>query len=662
MKSLNYLKESLNEYDTTEKKHSKKNKLLLIFITLSIISMLVLFSFAVSFTSKEKKDIIKKDYSAKSNEKNVKWAPAGNKIKTRWGMNLDPEKIWQEYPRPQLERKEWMNLNGLWKYALRKKVDLSPDEYDGEILVPFPVESSLSGVMKSLTQDDALWYYKEIEIPQEWSGKHILLNFGGVDWQCEVYINRKKVGEHTGGYSSFYFDITSFLNTGKNKLLIKVIDYTDTVHSEWGKFQPVGKQTLTPNGIWYTPTSGIWQTVWLEPVNEYHFEKLEINNDFYSKQLKITFDVLKDAKLSVELTVKFEDKIIKQTKGTSNEEITIQLSDSNFKPWSPDEPNLYTIEANLLSDSGNIIDSIYSYTAIRVVESRKDSNNILRIFFNNKPLFNIGPLDQGFWPDGLYTPPSEEAMIYDIQKLKDLGFNTIRKHIKTECDRYYYYCDKIGMLVWQDMPAGNIDDSGAWDNSRMDGGRDNKRTEKSKNTYYKEWGEIIDNLKFFQSIIIWVPFNEAMGQFDTEAVVNFTLAHDDSRLINAASGGNHRQCSHFVDIHSYPGPNYFFKYESLINVIGEYGGLALEIKGHTWKDDNWGYEVLKDKIAVTNRYIEFINALINLVPQGISAGIYTQTTDVEGEINGLMTYDRNETKVYDVVKEYHQKIINSLTG
>ena len=249
-------------------------------------------------------------------------------------------------------------------------------------------------------------------------------------------------------------------------------------------------------------------------------------------------------------------------------------------------------------------------------------------------------------------------MVYDIQKLKDLGFNTIRKHVKTEFFRYYYYCDKLGMLVWQDMPSGNIDGSGSWDSSKMDGGVDHKRTQESKDNYYKEWGEIIENLKFFQSIIIWTPFNEDWGQFDTCTVVNFTLQHDDSRLINAASGGNHRTCSDFVDIHPYPSPNYFFKYESLINVIGEYGGLGLEIKGHTWKDDNWGYEVLKDKIEVTNRYIEFINMLIDLIPQGISAGIYTQTTDVEGEINGLMTYDRNETKVYDAIREYNKKINN----
>ena len=655
MEVRNYQKESLSETFTDKKKGRKLKKFSLIFGTLAVIAMIVL---TVTFlpASKGKEEIIKR----KLIENGLKWAPAGDKIKTRWASTIDPENVWPEYPRPQLERKDWLNLNGLWQYSVGNINDESPGAYEGYILVPFPIESSLSGVMKTFTKDNSLWYYREVEIPNTWNGKHILLNFGAVDWRCEVYINNQKVGEHTGGYTHFYFDITSYLQSGKNQFLIKVVDVSDTVYSNWGKYQPVGKQSITPNGIWYTPSSGIWQTVWLEPVSEQYFEKLEINNDYYNKQVKVTFKVPNDAKLPVDFTLKFNNQVVGQTRGTSNEEISIILSDANFKPWSPDEPNLYTIEANLLSNSGAVLDTISSYTAIRVVESKKDSNNILRIFLNNKPIFNMGPLDQGYWPDGLYTPPSEEAMIYDIQVLKDFGYNTIRKHAKTELFRYYYYCDKMGMLVWQDMPSGNVDGSGSWDNSHMDGGSDTQRTQQSKDNYYKEWGEIIENLKFFQSIIIWTPFNEAWGQFETEAVVDYTLTFDTSRLINAASGGNHRACGNFVDIHSYPGPNYFLKYEPLINVIGEYGGLGLEIKNHTWKGDNWGYEVLKDKRELTDRYIEFMKTLINLVPQGISAGIYTQTTDVEGEINGLITYDRAEIKAYDDIKEYNQKIINSL--
>jgi beta-galactosidase/beta-glucuronidase len=272
----------------------------------------------------------------------------------------------------------------------------------------------------------------------------------------------------------------------------------------------------------------------------------------------------------------------------------------------------------------------------------------------------MGTLDQGYWPDGLYTPPSEEAMIYDIQKLKDLGFNTIRKHIKIEPFRYYYACDKIGMLVWQDMPSGNIGGN-QWDSHSIGGGTDVKRSQASKDNYYKEWGEIIDNLKFFQSIIIWVPFNEAWGQFDTEEAVEFTRKKDPLRLINAASGGNHRKCGDILDLHNYPHPDQYLKEESLINVIGEYGGLGLEIKGHTWKDDNWGYAVLDSKEKVTERYVEYIDSLIRFVDTGFAAAIYTQTTDVESEINGLITYDREELKVLeDSIKNANEKLIESL--
>ena len=660
MKIRNFQKESLTEPFEGEKKESKWKKFTYIFGSLAVIAMMALLIVTFSNISNDKKDLVERGYLNVNNDAKLKWAPQGDRIKTRWALTLDPEKVWQEYPRPQLERSDWLNLNGLWQYAVNKQTDSAPRNYDGYILVPFPIESSLSGVMKTFTKEDALWYYKEIEIPSGWNGKNVLLNFGAVDWRCEVYVNGNKAGEHTGGYTYFYFDITSYLKSGKNELLIRVIDVSDTVYSTWGKYQPVGKQSITPNGIWYTPASGIWQTLWLEPVNTQHFENVEVNNDYYNKQIKMTFKVPNNQRLPVQFTVKYNGNVVGETRGTSNQEISIKLSDANFHAWSPTDPNMYTITAQLLTDSGEVLDTISSYTTIRVVESKRDSRNKLRIFLNNKPIFNIGPLDQGYWPDGLYTPPSEEAMVYDIQKLKDLGFNTIRKHVKTEFFRYYYYCDKMGMMVWQDMPSGNVDGSGSWDAGSMNGGSDTKRTQESKDNYYKEWGEIIDNLKFFQCIIIWTPFNEAWGQFDTEAVVEFTKNHDNLRLINAASGGNHRVTGNFLDLHSYPGPNYFLKHDNLINVIGEYGGTGLEIKGHTWKDDNWGYVVVKDKQELTDRYNEYIDSLITMVPDGISAAIYTQTTDVEGEINGLLTYDRDDTKCYDTIRGYNQKIIDSL--
>ena len=320
---------------------------------------------------------------------------------------------------------------------------------------------------------------------------------------------------------------------------------------------------------------------------------------------------------------------------------------------------IFILGLQLFDESNKLIDSILSYTTIRKIEQRKDESGYYRIYLNNKPLFNMGTLDQGYWPDGLYTPPSEEAMIYDINKLKELGFNTIRKHVKIEPYRYYYYCDKIGMLIWQDMPSGDRKPN-SWEYHHLNTGDDVKRSEESKNNYYHEWSEIIDNLKFFQCIIIWIPFNEAWGQFDTEKVVNFTHNKDPTRLINAASGGNHRICGNFLDLHHYPEPSQYLKVDNLINILGEFGGLGLDIKGHTWKGDNWGYRTFKTKEEITEKYEEYINLIINSF-KGFSAAIYTQTTDVEIEINGLITYDRAEMKIIeDRIKAANEKIINSL--
>ena len=583
----------------------------------------------------------------------LKWCPAGNKIKTKWGKNLDPKKVWQEYPRPQLERKQWLNLNGIWSYSITDVNSQKPDNFDGEILVPFSIESSLSGVMKSLNEKQILWYYKEFEIPDNWKDKNIIIHFNAVDWICELYINDNKIGEHSGGYSEFSFDITKNIKEGKNKIFLKVFDPSDK------GYQAVGKQTLNPNIIWYTSISGIWQTVWLEPVNEIYIKSLEINNDYDKKEIKINVKLNLDVKLSLEVSLLFKDDELMKLKGFSNSEIVFNIPDKHFHPWSPSEPNIYSFNMNIFDNNQKIIDSIISYTTLRKVEQKKDKNGIYRIYLNNKPLFNMGTLDQGYWPDGLYTPPSEEAMIYDNNKLKELGFNTIRKHIKIEPYRYYYYCDKIGMLVWQDMPSGDRQNN-KWEFLKLNAGDDVNRSEESKNNYYKEWSEIIDNLKFFQCIIVWIPFNEGWGQFDTEKVVEFTKKQDSTRLINAASGGNHRICGNFLDLHSYPHPAQYLKVDNLINILGEFGGLALDIKGHTWKEDNWGYKTCKSKEEVTEKYEEYINLLINSF-KSFSAAIYTQTTDVEIEINGLITYDRAEIKVIEQrIKAANEKIINSL--
>ena len=626
---------------------SKWKKIAFIFIIISIALLITVIIISIlGFKNNDDED--------DDNDKKPEWAPAGDKIKTKWGKNLNSKKVWQEYPRPQLERKDWLNLNGLWSYSIRYTDDLKPEKHDGKILVPFSVESSLSGVMKPLSENQILWYEKEFEIPKDWKNKTILLHFGAVDWKCELFINDYSIGEHSGGYTPFYFDITDKLKNGKNIITLKVYDPTDR------SYQPRGKQILSPGSIWYTPVSGIWQTVWLEPVKVHYFEKIEINNNYDDKIVRLKFKINSDIKLPVNYTLKYNNTIIGQAKGKTNEDISINIPDEDFHPWSPYEPNLYTINAELYSELNYMYDSVSSYTTIRKIEKRKDSSGYFRIFLNNKPFFNMGTLDQGYWPDGLYTPPSEEAMIYDIQKLKDLGFNTIRKHIKVEPFRYYYQCDKIGMLLWQDMPSGDLGGND-WDPYHIDGGTDKSRSQESKDNYYKEWEEIIDNLKFFQCIIVWIPFNEAWGQFETEKVVEFTQEKDSLRLINAASGGNHRVCGDFLDIHNYPNPNQFLKEETLINVLGEYGGLGLEIRGHTWKDENWGYAVLKSKEELTYRYKEYIDMLIEYVKTGFSAAIYTQTTDVESEINGLITYDREDIKIFEnLTKEANEKLIESL--
>ena len=633
---------------------SKWKKMALIFMILSTVFLIATITILIVFLNSKEHHGHEKEKNLNVQSEKANWEPAGNRIKTPWGEKLDPNNVWPEYPRPQLERKSWKNLNGMWDYSIRDSDGIKPDKHDGQILVPFSLESSLSGVMNNLTENQFLWYEKKFSLPKEFEGKKILLHFGAVDWGCEVYVNDDKIGEHKGGYSAFYFDVTSSIKSGKNTIVLKVIDKTDR------SYQPVGKQTLTPGSIWYTAISGIWQTVWLEPVDENYIERLEFSNDFDNKKVNMKVVINSDLQLPVNINIYNNEKLVVSTSGKSNELISLVIPDGDFHPWSPSEPNLYNITVELKSEEGFVYDSIKSYTAIRKVEQKKDSSGYYRIYLNNKPIFNMGTLDQGYWPDGLYTPPSEEAMIFDIQKLKDLGFNTIRKHIKVEPFRYYYQCDKMGMLLWQDMPAGDIAGSN-WDPSKIDGGGDKDRTQESKDNYYREWEEILNNLKFFQCIIIWTPFNEGWGQFETEKVSNFTREKEPIRLINAASGGNHRICGNFLDLHHYPQPDQFLFLDNMINVLGEYGGIGLEIKNHTWNDKNWGYYVVKTKEELTNRYEEYIDILIEEIKTGFSAGIYTQTTDVESEINGLITYDRKEMKIFeDVIKKANEKIIQSL--
>ena len=583
----------------------------------------------------------------------AQWKPAGDKIKTSWGEQLDPKNVLPEYPRPIMERNDWKNLNGLWKYAITKKGDPTPAAYQGDILVPFAVESSLSGVGKMINEKEELWYQRTFDIPSAWRGKQILLHFGAVDWKAEVWVNDVKVGEHTGGFTPFYFDITSVLNKGNNDLVVKVWDPSDRGE------QPRGKQIANPHGIWYTPVTGIWQTVWLEPVATQYITNLKTTPDIDNNSVKVEVAANTTSADKVEVKV-FDGKNL-VAKGAALNGVPVELTmPANAKLWSPDSPFLYNMEVTLYKD-GKAIDQVKSYTAMRKYSIRKGQNGITRLQLNNKDYFQFGPLDQGWWPDGLYTAPTDEALVYDLKKTKDFGYNMVRKHVKVEPARWYTHCDQLGLIVWQDMPNGGP--SPQWQARNYFNGTEVIRSAASEANYRKEWKEIIDCLYSYPSIAVWVPFNEAWGQFKTPEIVAWTKEYDPSRLVNPASGGNHYTCGDILDLHHYPGPNMFLYDPRRATVLGEYGGIGLVVEGNTWVNDkkNWGYVKFNTSDEVTNEYIKYGKHLLELIRKGFSAAVYTQTTDVEGEINGLMTYDRKVIKMNEAkVKEINQQICNSL--
>ena len=583
----------------------------------------------------------------------AQWKPAGDKIKTSWGEQLDPKNVLPEYPRPIMERNDWKNLNGLWKYAITKKGDHTPAAYQGDILVPFAVESSLSGVGKMINEKEELWYQRTFDVPSAWRGKQILLHFGAVDWKAEVWVNDVKVGEHTGGFTPFYFDITSVLNKGNNDLVVKVWDPSDRGE------QPRGKQIANPHGIWYTPVTGIWQTVWLEPVATQYITNLKTTPDIDNNSVKVEVAANTTSADKVEVKV-FDGKNL-VAKGAALNGVPVELAmPANAKLWSPDSPFLYNMEVTLYKD-GKAIDQVKSYTAMRKYSIRKGQNGITRLQLNNKDYFQFGPLDQGWWPDGLYTAPTDEALVYDLKKTKDFGYNMVRKHVKVEPARWYTHCDQLGLIVWQDMPNGGP--SPQWQARNYFNGREVIRSAASEANYRKEWKEIIDCLYSYPSIAVWVPFNEAWGQFKTPEIVAWTKEYDPSRLVNPASGGNHYTCGDILDLHHYPGPNMFLYDPRRATVLGEYGGIGLVVEGNTWVNDkkNWGYVKFNTSDEVTNEYIKYGKHLLELIQKGFSAAVYTQTTDVEGEINGLMTYDRKVIKMNEAkVREINQQICNSL--
>lgn len=560
-----------------------------------------------------------------------------NDMITPWGEKVTAGNAWQEYPRPQLKRDNWTNLNGKWNYAITRKAAPKPKTWQGEILVPFAVESKLSGVQKSVTPRQALWYQRTFTWKP--SANHTLLNFEAVDYQATVWVNDQKVGTHTGGNLPFSFDITSALQEGENTLTVKVLDATDST------YQLHGKQRLNPQGIWYTPVTGIWQTVWLEQVPQNWLSQFKlIGKTDGTVTLSADFEGPLFGRLSLKAKALLNGKVVAEASGSPTG-LTLKIPDPQL--WSPSSPTLYDLELTLGEDK------VTSYFGLRETTVARDQDGHLRLHLNGHPLFHWGTLDQGWWPDGLLTPPSEEAMVSDIRFLQDAGFNTIRKHIKVEPRRYYYHCDRMGMMVWQDQVSAKRRDDPPWPRLAPNP-PEATWPDAPHDQFMTELKIMVDTLHNHPSIVQWVPFNERWGQHRTISVGEWITAYDPTRQINIASGGNFFPVGHLVDHHEYPHPGFPFqfgeggRFDDFVKVVGEFGGHGFPVDGHLWNPDarNWGYGGLpKNKEEWIERYQESIRRLADLKKKGIAAGIYTQTTDVEGEINGLITYDRRVRKL-----------------
>lgn len=575
------------------------------------------------------------------------WITKGDKIKTKWATEVTPQNVWQTYPRPQLQRTDWKNLNGLWEYEITgMAANKNSVKYGNEILVPFAIESSLSGVAQTFTPTDRLWYRKKFTIDPTWKNKQIILHFGAVDYECQVWVNNKPIGSHKGGNNPFSFDITKQLKgSGPQVLELSVTDPTDT------ESITRGKQQLDQKEIWYTPVSGIWQTVWLEPVNKTNIKSVLPQADINKNTVVLNFNINGlSGNETLDIKVIDAGKEIASINQKATGNIEIQLPATQL--WTPETPKLYDLEITL-NRNNRQLDKVSTYFAMREVSKKKDAQGYYRIYLNNEPVFQYGPLDQGWWPDGLLTPPSPEAMIWDMIQLKEMGFNTIRKHIKVEPALYYYYADSLGIMIWQDMPSGFATARKDQEHVRHKAETDWDAPAATAGQWWKELTEMINDLRFFPSITTWVVFNEGWGQHNTRENVEKVMEIDKTRIINGVSGWTDRNTGDMFDGHNYPSaamvlPAYT---NDRISVLGEFGGLGLPIQGSLWDPNmrNWGYKNIEGGINLISDYGRLMFDLETLIAQGLSAAIYTQTTDVEGEVNGLITYDR---KIIKIPKEY----------
>lgn len=579
-------------------------------------------------------------------------------LKTRWTDSVDYDCPLPEYPRPQLVRNDWKNLNGRYEYAITGLTEDFPQEYDGEIIVPFAPECYLSGVGKTIEPDNYLWYRRKFTLNDSFIGKRTILHFGAVDWKCKVFINSQHATEHQGGYTPFSVDITSYLVDGENELIVQVYDPTET------NWQDRGKQVRNSVGFWYTATSGIWQTVWLEPVNDIYINNLKLTPDIDKSVINISTGFSGEA--TVRAIVKDEDTIIFAGE-IERENASIKIK--NLKLWSPEDPFLYDIAIALCDESGKIIDAISSYFGMRKFSIGYDDKAIPRLFLNNKPYFQNGLLDQGYWSDGGLTAPCDEALIFDIKAMKELGFNMLRKHIKVEPHRWYYHCDRLGMIVWQDMVCGaeKIDNFvvGFLPNIGITKLKDNNYKlfrvplEECRKEHEKAVYETIDNLYNFTSIGCWVPFNEAWGQFDAKRIGTEIKAYDPTRIVDHASGWHDQGGPELNSEHRYIVPVTMRKNDGRPFVLSEFGGYSRKIENHMWNSlKSFGYVMFKSKESLTKAYKRLFEwQIIPKIKKGLSATVYTQVSDVEFEVNGIFTYDRELIKIdADTIKEINSKM------
>ena len=584
-------------------------------------------------------------------------------LKTRWSEEAMCDLPLPEYPRPQMVREEnWLNLNGMYDFAVTDDKAEWCDSYEEKIRVPFAVESCLSGICRRVSAKDRLWYRKSFTLPESFKDKRTLLHFGAVDWECKVYLNKKQVGSHIGGYCPFTIDITDALTEGENELVVWVYDPTDEA------WQNRGKQASYSHGFWYTSTSGIWQTVWLEAVSMDYISAYKLTPDIDRAVLEFETTVIGEGELKIK--VLDGDKVVTEKAISAKDEIEIP----DMKLWSPEDPFLYDFVLEL-SKNGEVTDSIKGYFGMRKY-SIGEYGGYKRLFLNNEPYFQRGLLDQGYWSDGGLTPPTDEAMVYDIVKMKELGFNMLRKHIKVEPARWYYYCDKYGMLVWQDMISGgqelNTFYVGVIPNihsflnpmlylSKKDNNYKLQQREKLewRQQFEEEYEEMIDCLYNVPSICCWVPFNEAWGQFDAKRIGEWTKKKDPSRFCDHASGWYDQKGPDFRSIHKYIMPVILPKYDNRPIVLSEFGGYSSKIEGHVWNwEKSFGYQMYADKDKLTEAYRKLHEKqIIPNIKNGLSATVYTQVSDVEFEVNGMLTYDREIVKLHeDVVKEINEKL------